>query len=157
MYLVWLNSLIFNEDRFHKSCCLSFCVLMGLLSNQWVMLSYQQCISQRKTMGDLSCTQRPLMSQQLATTQNMVHSPVASAYLGAYQKQYNLAHLRPTESESTFQQMLKRSLLHSRLTFSTLVFFIILNRDSTINNLADSQESLQDHFGRNPKQVMMAY
>lgn len=37
-------------------------------------------------------------------------------------------------------------------------FIIILNnRDGTINNLADSQQSLQEHFERNSKQVILAY
>lgn len=66
MYLVWPKSLIFSEDRFHESCCLSFCVLMELLFTQWVMLYYQKCSSQRKTMGDLSCTWGPLMSSNLS-------------------------------------------------------------------------------------------
>ena len=37
-------------------------------------------------------------------------------------------------------------------------FIIILNnRDGTVNKLADSQQSLQEHLGRNPKQVMLDY
>lgn len=154
MYLMWLNSLIFSEDRFHESCCLSFRVLMG----QWVILPYQNWISQRKTMGDLRCTQR--LSNVLATCYYVQYGSQSSG-INSPRSLLEIPQLGPSQtcwiwvSVSTGVRVIP-------MTFNADIqhtcFIIILNnRDGTINKLADSQQSLQEHFGRNPKQAMMAY